>query len=89
MSMRIDPVRNRAGKEKVVDFLERWFHVSPDGGNGTLECLIVGMGALVVSALVIALRRHVAAAFWSYVEELAKLELRDPERVLYNEQANR
>jgi hypothetical protein len=55
-----------------MDFMERWFQVSPDGGNGTLEWLIVALGAVVASALVIAWRRHVAGAFWCYVEELGK-----------------
>lgn len=35
-----------------MDFIERWFHVSPDGGNGSLEalyiaCLVLGAMALV------------------------------------------
>ena len=67
-----------------MDFIERWFQVSPDGGNGTLEWLIVAMGALVVSGLVVASRRRVAGALWWYVEKLAKREIREPERVLYS-----
>jgi hypothetical protein len=34
-----------------VDFIERWFGVSPDGGDGTLELLYIGVGALIVVAL--------------------------------------
>ena len=38
-----------------MDFIERWFHISPDGGNGSLEILyVVAIAALVV----IALSRH-------------------------------
>jgi hypothetical protein len=34
-----------------VDFIERWFGVSPDGGDGTLELLYIGVGALIALAL--------------------------------------
>ena len=34
-----------------MDFIERWFGVSPDGGDGTLELLYLGVGALIVFAL--------------------------------------
>jgi hypothetical protein len=34
-----------------VDFIERWFGVSPDGGDGTLELLYIGVGVLIVVAL--------------------------------------
>jgi len=37
-----------------VEFIERWLHVSPDGGNGTLEFVIyvVLFAALLVVARV-------------------------------------
>ena len=35
----------------AVDFIERWFGVSPDGGDGTLELLYLGVGALIAFAL--------------------------------------
>jgi hypothetical protein len=28
-----------------MDFIERWFHVSPDGGNGSLEMLYLVVAA--------------------------------------------
>jgi hypothetical protein len=34
-----------------VDFIERWLGVSPDGGDGTLELLYIGVSALIVVAL--------------------------------------
>jgi hypothetical protein len=34
-----------------MDFIERWFGVSPDGGDGTLELLYIGVGALILVAL--------------------------------------
>jgi len=32
-----------------MDWIERWFNVSPDGGDGSLEWLVVG--ALVLAAV--------------------------------------
>jgi len=39
-----------------MDFIERWFHVSPDGGNGTLEWLY--LAAAIVAAVVFIFRRR-------------------------------
>jgi MYXO-CTERM domain-containing protein len=35
-----------------MDFIERWFGVSPDGGDGTLELLYLGVGLLILAAFV-------------------------------------
>ena len=43
-----------------MDFFERWFHVSPDGGDGTLEALFIAAFA-VVAALVVFRRRLVSS----------------------------
>jgi hypothetical protein len=44
-----------------MDFLERWFDVSPDGGSGSLELvyLVLGFTALVAWSF----RRSIAARF--------------------------
>jgi len=35
-----------------MDFIERWFHVSPDGGNGMTEvAIVVAVAMLVVGIL--------------------------------------
>jgi hypothetical protein len=34
-----------------MDFIERWFGISPDGGNGTFELSLVFVTALAVVAL--------------------------------------
>jgi len=34
-----------------MDFFERWFGVSPDGGDGTLEMLYIAVGVLVMAML--------------------------------------
>jgi hypothetical protein len=41
-----------------VDFVERWLHVSPDGGNGTFELVIY----IVLFVAIVAVAR---AARWS------------------------
>ena len=35
-----------------MDFIERWFHISPDGGNGVTEATIFLVLCVVVMALV-------------------------------------
>ena len=35
-----------------MDFIEQWFHVSPDGGNGMLEVLylvVLGLGIVLAA----------------------------------------
>jgi hypothetical protein len=41
-----------------MDFIERWFGVSPDGGDGSLELLWIV--AIVLAVLAIAFRRQIA-----------------------------
>jgi hypothetical protein len=40
-----------------MDFIERWFGVSPDSGDGSLELLWIA--AIVVAVLAIAFRRPI------------------------------
>ncbi len=42
-----------------MDFIEQWFGISPDGGDGSLEALWIS--AIVVVALAIAFRKRIAA----------------------------
>ncbi len=35
-----------------MDFIERWFHLSPDNGSGTTEAMFIAVGALLVGAIV-------------------------------------
>jgi hypothetical protein len=43
-------------QEVRMDFIERWLGVSPDGGNGTLEMLVLVV--LAASALFVVSRRR-------------------------------
>jgi hypothetical protein len=36
----------------AVDFIERWFHVSPDSGSGAVELLYLALVSLIVVAVV-------------------------------------
>jgi hypothetical protein len=38
-----------------MDFIEQWFHVSPDGGNGSLEVLYI---VAIVAVILMVLFRH-------------------------------
>ena len=35
-----------------MDFIEQWFGISPDGGDGSLEALWIGAGVVVMLAIV-------------------------------------
>jgi hypothetical protein len=39
-------------KEPIMDFIERWFGISPDGGDGSLEAIYV-LAFLVVEASIL------------------------------------
>ena len=52
-----------------MDFFERWFHVSPDGGNGSLELLYA---LVIVAVLLLILFRHrLAGALTRYAPRSA------------------
>jgi hypothetical protein len=42
-----------------MDFLERWFHISPDNGNGSTEAMY--LVAIIVLLVAISCRRQVAS----------------------------
>ena len=44
-----------------MDFIETWFGVSPDGGDGSLEML--WLAAIVVAVVAVVFRRRIIAAF--------------------------
>jgi hypothetical protein len=41
-----------------MDWIEQWFGLAPDGGDGTLEAMLVVVVAVVVLAAVTALMRR-------------------------------
>jgi hypothetical protein len=61
-----------------MDFIERWLHISPDGGNGGSELLIL---AVLVITLIIAaaavLRPYFPRSFTEFLEQLGRRESSD------------
>jgi hypothetical protein len=56
-----------------MDFIERWLHISPDGGNGGSEILIVAV--VILTVLIVAgtaLRPYLPRNFIEYLEQLGK-----------------
>lgn len=48
-----------------MDFIERWFHVSPDGGNGSLEVLYLVVVAAIM--LLVLFRHRLGDAYARYI----------------------
>ncbi len=54
-----------------MDFIERWLQISPDGGNGTLEFLVVtAVVTLVILIGIAALRGYFPRSFIEFLEQL-------------------
>ncbi len=61
-----------------MDFIERWLHISPDGGNRVSEFLIVtAVVTIIIGMGVVALRGHLPGKFIEYLEEFRKRESSD------------
>jgi MYXO-CTERM domain-containing protein len=59
VSFRLPCVMIAGGRAHVMDWIERLFHISPDGGNGATETLYVGVAVVVLAGLVVlAMRRR-------------------------------
>jgi hypothetical protein len=61
-----------------MDFIEQWFHVSPDGGNGSLEVLYVV--AIVAIILMVLFRHQLGAVIARYAHHPARPDDRDRAR---------
>ena len=59
-----------------MDFIERWLHISPDGGNGLSEALILVV-MIAISLIVLTLRNYFPKNFIEYLEQLGKRESSD------------
>jgi hypothetical protein len=58
-----------------MDFIERLLHISPDGGNGSLEFMFVAAILLAfIAAVAVQLRDHFPRNFIKYLEQLGKRE---------------
>jgi hypothetical protein len=59
-----------------MDFIERWLHISPDGGSGLSEVLILAV-MIATGLIVLSLRNYVPKNFIEYLEQLGKRESSD------------
>jgi len=55
-----------------MDFIERWLNISPDGGNGTSEILIMTAIAVTIVVLAAAFRRYLPRNIIQLLEQLGK-----------------
>jgi len=61
-----------------MDFIERWLHISPDGGNGGSEILILAVLVItLIIAAVAVLRPYLPHNFTEFLEQLGKRESSD------------
>ena len=59
-----------------MDFIERWLHISPDGGSGLSESLILAV-LIAISLIVLSLLNYFPKNFIQYLEQLGKRESSD------------
>ena len=57
-----------------MDFIERWLHISPDGGNGASELLIATAVVVTFVSLAVVLCRHFPKGFPEFLKKLGKRE---------------
>jgi len=55
-----------------MDWLERWFNVSPDNGDGTVELLVFVVLVLVAAALAVSTRPGVHKAIRSRLAAISR-----------------
>jgi hypothetical protein len=56
-----------------MDFIERWLHLSPDGGSGLSEALILAI-PVAIGLIVISMRSTFPRNLIQYLEQLGKRE---------------
>lgn len=59
-----------------MDFIERWLHISPDGGSGFSEALILAV-PIAIGLIVVSLRSYFPGNFIEYLEQLGKRQSND------------
>jgi len=60
-----------------MDFIERLLHISPDGGNGSAEFLIVTAVVVTIIGAIASLRRYFPKNFIEFLEQLWKRDSGD------------
>jgi len=60
-----------------MDFIERLLHISPDGGNGSAEFVIVTAVVMTIIGAIASWRRYFPKNFIEFLEQLGKRESSD------------
>lgn len=61
-----------------MDFIERWLHISPDGGNGASEFMIVTFVAVtIISVIAVVRRRKLPGSLREFLAKLGNKESKD------------
>jgi hypothetical protein len=59
-----------------MDFIERWLHISPDGGSGLSEALILAV-LIAIGLIFVSLRNYFPKNLKEYLQQFGKRESRD------------
>ena len=59
-----------------MDFIERWLHISPDGGSGLSEALIRAV-LIAIGLIFVSLRNYFPKNFKEYLQQRRKRESSD------------
>jgi len=57
-----------------MDFIERWLHISPDGGSGASELLIALTVIVTILGVAWVLRPYFPRSFKEFLEQLGRRE---------------
>lgn len=61
-----------------MDFIERWLHISPDGGSGASELLIItALGVILIGIVLVGFRRYLPRNLTGFLEQLGKRDRDD------------
>jgi len=60
-----------------MNFIEHLLHISPDGGNGTAEILVMTAVVVTILSTALSLHRYFPKSFIEFLEQLGKRETGD------------
>jgi hypothetical protein len=61
-----------------MDFIERWLNISPDGGSGASELLIIGaLGVILIGIVLVGFRRYLPRNLTEFLQQFGKRDRGD------------
>ena len=61
-----------------MDFIERWLNISPDGGSGASEMLIItALGVILIGIVLVGFRRHLPRNLTEFLQQFGKRDSTD------------